>query len=809
MTGMSLGAPGLRLAGRDREPDLRSETAVTGFVGIAERGPLHDPQPVSGWEQFVQIFGDIIDYGDLAEAVFAFFLNGGEKCWCVRVADPRDRSDENTPGQCPSVELLRSAADVPLLDRTGQSTVRVEAINQGAWGNRIRYEVLPIGGQDLELTRLRQPIQAADTVLPVDNAIDFAPGMPVRVNHAANPFVQRTVTVSSADPAASTITISSPLGESFSAGSHLFGRGFTIVTRCGDRTEVFADLVMNEAHERYFARVVNGDGEAGEYVTRIRRGNSILIRVEHVKNGGPSRFKPEAATRRLSGGGDGFTLAEAVLLNGSDNPALRVVATADKGRSGNGIRVTADRFGTSIALAVPLTTGERNRFSTPDARFFRVGETARIRHAETSSVTETRAVVSVEPDGFVHLASDLTNDYPIGSTASVAGRFDLAVFGIDDTTPRERFRNLRTTSPTSDGYVKAELAAHSELICADPVSPPSVPRDRATLDGGVDPGEIDYRYYTGYEEDGRYFEPAGGSSPERYGLATLERVGEVSLIAVPDLSRGVTPERDDFAIGAYDFATAQKLILAHCAKLGERMALLELEPDATLDVAAGWPATFGEEDFAKYGALFYPWMKRSGGDPNRWVPPCGAVAGAFSRSDQLHGVGKAPANLPLIGVVATRVDLDRAEQEGLNPLGVNCIRKLAVGKVNLMGSRTLAPRLNTRYVNARRVLLSIVKTLSRKMLWAVFEPNGPALWKRIESTLSVYLTSLVSRGVMAGANPAESFFVQCDAETNPEESTAAGRVVARIGVALIAPAEFIVITARRTPESLNIIEEET
>ena len=75
--------------------------------------------------------------------------------------------------------------------------------------------------------------------------------------------------------------------------------------------------------------------------------------------------------------------------------------------------------------------------------------------------------------------------------------------------------------------------------------------------------------------------------------------------------------------------------------------------------------------------------------------------------------------------------------------------------------------------------------------------------------LSSFMTSLVSKGMTASSQPGESFFVKCDAETNSTASIETGQVLAEIGVALTAPAEFVLITARRTPESLNIIEEET
>jgi hypothetical protein len=59
---------------------------VTGFVGIAERGPLDRPVPVESFRQFETRFGGFIGGGFLAYAVKGFFDNGGRRAWIVRVA---------------------------------------------------------------------------------------------------------------------------------------------------------------------------------------------------------------------------------------------------------------------------------------------------------------------------------------------------------------------------------------------------------------------------------------------------------------------------------------------------------------------------------------------------------------------------------------------------------------------------------------------------------------------------------------------------------------------------------------------------
>src|SRR3712207_3470177 len=74
--------PGLYITHGDRaRPGIVSlRTDVTGFVGIAERGPLRKPVRVETVRQFEAVFGGHIGGGYLAYAVRAFFENGGRTC---------------------------------------------------------------------------------------------------------------------------------------------------------------------------------------------------------------------------------------------------------------------------------------------------------------------------------------------------------------------------------------------------------------------------------------------------------------------------------------------------------------------------------------------------------------------------------------------------------------------------------------------------------------------------------------------------------------------------------------------------------
>ena len=99
-------------------------TDIAGFVGIATRGPLHQPLPVQSWRQFQAYFGDFTGVGYLAYAVRAFFENGGQRCWVVRVGSETTATASVT---------LKSAGPV--------SIWMVSASSPGVWGNDLEISI--------------------------------------------------------------------------------------------------------------------------------------------------------------------------------------------------------------------------------------------------------------------------------------------------------------------------------------------------------------------------------------------------------------------------------------------------------------------------------------------------------------------------------------------------------------------------------------------------------------------------------------------------------------------------------------------
>src|SRR5690606_3087807 len=429
--------------------------------------------------------------------------------------------------------------------------------------------------------------------------------------------------------------------------------------------------------------------------------------------------------------------------------------------------------------------------------------TLRITHAENPAISETAVILAVAADShLINLAAPCSSSYPLGSMLEVSGRLNLTVDSPGE--EPERFFNLSTAAGPRffpDMLSGAgDPAVFSSRICAELLSGgANPPTGRAQFAGGADPGEMPMEYYTGYLGDGSVFSPPG--TAEAAGLACLEAAGEVNLVCLPDLAGWE-------GLPQAELLKAQMQMLFHCRKMGERFALLDPFRSMTPEEALLWPSRFADGKIARFGAFYYPWVASAQEGRIRPLPPSGAVAGLIAQADRRDGVWKAPANMALKGIVELEAELGAVEQGDLNLRGVNCIRKFENGAIRLWGARSLSPEDPYVYVNNRRLVLAVIKALSRNLMWAVFEPNDFRLRRRLKDSLEGYFQALLARGQTAGSKPGEAYYVKVDEELNGSGAVEAGLIVAEVGLALSKPAEFIVLTVKRRPEIMTLVEEE-
>lgn len=133
-----------------------------------------------------------------------------------------------------------------------------------------------------------------------------------------------------------------------------------------------------------------------------------------------------------------------------------------------------------------------------------------------------------------------------------------------------------------------------------------------------------------------------------------------------------------------------------------------------------------------------------------------------------------------------------AEADRLHLQSVNLFTAERDG-FRLIAARTLSSDPDYRQLSVRRLMTMLTMTLGRQGQWLVFESNTVAVRSRLTSSLTQLLRQLHRQGAFSGATEEESFFVRCDASTNPVESQALGRLVAEVGVAPATPLEYLVL----------------
>lgn len=329
------------------------------------------------------------------------------------------------------------------------------------------------------------------------------------------------------------------------------------------------------------------------------------------------------------------------------------------------------------------------------------------------------------------------------------------------------------------------------------------------------------------------------------GLNEVEKINEVTLLLFPD-SINLSTEVDYYGI--------HTLAIAQCVKLQDRFVIMDVYHLAandviwSLDIKLLRDTIAGNTDFLKYAAVYFPKLYTSvnynykipgsliddndaavvvignslgqtladlkkGSNAQYYqaksavsniqllLPASSAVAGVYAQVDNARGVWKAPANVNIINVVTPQFLITSEQQQNLNVdadagKSVNVIRKFeGRGPAIIWGARTLAGNDNEwRYVPVRRYFNMVEESVKNATEQFVFEPNDQNTWVRVKSMIQNYLTQQWKGGALMGASTKEAFFVHIGlGETMTELDLWEGRMIIEIGLAVVRPAEFIIL----------------
>ncbi len=675
---------------------------VAAFVIVAERGPLDAPQRVTSWPDFVMRFGGFVHGAFGAYAVKAYFDNGADACWVVRVATPSVST--TTVGAQPAHRRASIVADLDRLVVGAAAT-----LSQGV----------------LDRTYLVTGIDAPTSAVTWDRALhhDFDLTFPIGVSTGAN--------------AAST-SVEGPSGPCLrlvAASPGVWGNHLTITS---------------------------GPGRVAATTNVVTEPSDGSFTVVHSAVG----FEP------------GTTVVVSQDIAGVVSTAERVVSAWDPA---SGLL----RWDSSLPAAFDVTaslTVRSHSFSLT------VAERGTVREIFTdlqAVVGGSRYVVdALSNSRFVHAEAPTGRVPVIQSVRPRQGRDGLAALRVDDMLGDDLLAAAGGSAAAGiHGLATTvDLDEPAAVVIADLVAPsaPGVLEDPPDLEA----------------------DPCWPCQPD----------------APP-------PPLDDVEVfegrNGFDDATvlaAQKAVIEHCERNGERMALLDPSTSQTSEShppASSSVGTPSVSDVSRIvlqlvsdrAVLVVPWIAvvdpavGSARAPSL-LPASGHYAGLIARTDINVGPWAAPANQPLVWAHGLGAVYDDDQHGLLNEAGAVVIRSVAALGLMPLGVRTLSSDPLWVFVTVRRTMMWLRRTIRAALTWTAFEPNDHTLARSVTTTLEGLLYDVWSAGGLAGDDPSESFFVHAaDARTNP-----AGHFVCTVGVALARPAEFITVQVHRTDNRLELIE---
>ena len=850
---------------------------VAAFVGFAQRGPLHTPVAVEDVDTYRAVFGGDVSLArdadppveaaatvraHLPEAVAAFFMNGGRRCYVVRVA-----------GDDASAARLRVPGLVGLGNAGDPRLAWLPAATPGLWSkdlrlaSRLRPTPLPASAfsvqSDGSLRWLTgsapQAIQIGDLLrLVFDNGQEWL--FPV------------TAQAASSDPeAATTVT--------------LYGsRAFQVLSALAAPVAVAAAARLTPDGTEAVA-LVDGELQAGDGGLAVRLtgaevagiavgdvltltlagGETVLLAVTETQAlddaaytsppepqvdlrathmlGVPGQALPAGETPPLLTQVDRLRFDQLLWLGLLRLPAIDEVAFGAGHPRFWG--ETALAGSSLLRSAAQQATGE-GVDTAEMARLYREIRSGRRVESDDdlqaqafaallAPVDEALAGLTWLPVGMPPVASETDAAGPaaddLGSDG--LGSFDSSLFVDPALTPNPAIQPRSGAGLEADAFtryyvqnrrlrglhsvlflpevalVAAPDAVHrpwsAEIAPPDPPpsEPPIAPPDRTVFQGCPPDG--------GGSGGAPSFAPAA-SSP---GLPLLEPIASFTSQTLLDVQHALVnlcqARRDLVAVLSLPLHFEKRQCIEWQEMLRQRLGLPRQRS-----------AFDGVTDFVdlSYLTVYHPWLMVSDdagfdsaqpsaqliGQALRVTPPDGAICGMIAARERQRQVWVAPANTPLQGVLDLLPAFSLDDWADLYADQLNLLRR-EPDDFRAMSAHTLSEERQLLQLSVRRLMILLRKVaLERGMAWT-FENNDERLRDAVRTTLEGLLRFMYERGAFAGRTPQQAFRIVTDGRVNTRQSIDQGRFIAQVQVAPSEPMEFITVLLSRASDGVLLAAE--
>jgi len=307
------------------KPMEGASTSTAGFLGLAEKGPAEGlPELVTNFGDFLRIFGGYLsenafeEYRYLAYGVEHFFINGGSRCYVMRVIPPDAKVASNYTEE--------TQDSLPL---------KVLACNPGMWGDKLRLLFTPS-------SKAKTPILEVigEKEYRVKNSAGFNPGDVVSFDHGDSVSVTRVLKAQDNVIELAEVLDGDVVDNQLVPKKLLFTSEFSLQVFYGSDSEIYEKMSFNPS--------------AANYVEK-KLARSSMIKVSHnpaIGEGTPfdiiagDKAAEEQFWMSLSGGSDGSlgALSAADFMGEDRGPGKRT-----------GIQAFIDNDEASI-MAVPGVT---------------------------------------------------------------------------------------------------------------------------------------------------------------------------------------------------------------------------------------------------------------------------------------------------------------------------------------------------------------------------------------------------------------------------------------------------------------------
>lgn len=833
-------------------------TSTAGFVGLTSRGVPNRATFITSWSQFVRAFGYLDPDSYLPYAVSQFFGNGGKRCYIVRVlndasavaasGDLLDR--EGTPQPTLRVTALGKGAwgndlAVRVDDGTANPTREFKLLvyhGTDDAGRPVLVEVFDnlsmdpasAGYVETEINGASDYIEVEDLDAHVAPARATATtGAPLA---ASVPFLAagEDVVIEMPDGTTNTVTLTGATNRDDVVTAFNNAWGPLNVSASLTATNALQVVDNRSGFERYFAigGAATGVGRplAGLAGFAQGQGAAVGATLKSAVAPGPGNvFAIAAGSETLS-----FTVSPDPAFNvalavGNRTPAqIASELNTDFQNNRNGLLVasvegnrvvvaTANRGANNAQLAIGGTANALLDFQD----FARAGATATGQGSSEAAFVQSDVGPFALEDG-ASFSLQVNNGAGGAASPAVTVTFSAATTpNLQQVSAATLSAAINAAAPAGtvvssvvNGRVvvrQARRGSYYTLQLVDGVHSPNIrlkfetARQRGYAEGektspyyrpgfNLDIASVNQPWPLGSGDDGS--PPSSfdfiGSADKKTGLHALDDVTDVNFIAIPG----------EFEPGLVGQG------VAYCTNRKDCFYIADPPGKEDKDTPVTDPATVRNyllnqiPTKESYAGLYYPWLEiddpvGAGRNPKRFVPPSGFMAGLFARIDTERGVHKAPAGTEatVLGALRLEYSVTDAEQDILNPVGVNCIREFPASGLVVWGARTMGTQSDPewRYVPIRRYAIYLEVSIYRGTQWAVFEPNDERLWESLTANITDFMMGEFRKGALAGTKPDLAFEVKCDADLNPPAEVAAGRVNMEVKFAPLRPAEFVII----------------